>query len=447
MKALNHHSIRVLFLASIALAVLAALLVFGGVIPAFFNKKFDAPAYGPAQFDYQIVQYSDLEGWREDDPQLAFEAFLRSCDQVMARQPSQAANAKEYLGEEWGNISLSGKVADWLLPCGEAGNLEREVYADDAAWQSAMRAFFEAYFAPVQIQTRQRPLPGGPNAEAPDKVDETGLFTGYFEPVYAASLAPTPDFSAPVYRRPNDLVEVDLGAFREELSGRRIAGRIDGGRLVPYQDHGQINAGAIAGDVQPIAWMDPNDLFFLQIQGSGRLELNGEEKELRIGYAGQNGHAYTAIGKVMVDREIMPLSEVSMQSIRAWLDASPEAEAREMREQNASYVFFTELEAPEPGLGPLGAQGLPLTPGRSLAVDLRYHMLGAPVWVDLEPVDASGPIRRLMVAQDTGGAIRGPVRGDFFWGSGAEAGEIAGKMKARGKMIVLTPRSVAERLP
>mgnify|MGYP002277714155 CR=1 FL=1 len=431
------------------MGTLAAALVFSGIWPAFYTIKPGLSAYGEPSLDYRVAAYRELPGWLQDDPGEALGAFLLSCERMSARDEAAPANSQEYLGERLAGVSLGGTVGDWLAPCAAAAGLDRGAYAGADAWRSAVRVFFESHFTPVEIRDRRAPLPDGPARRHGPRIETSGLFTGYFEPSYPASPMPTADFSAPVYRRPDDLIDVDLGAFRPKLAGQRIAGRIEGNKLVPYADHGEINGGALAGKVQPLAWMRPNDLFFLQIQGSGRLDFNDGSPPLRIGYAGQNGRAYTAIGRTMVDRDIMRLEDVSMQSIREWLDHADEAAAREMREQNASYVFFTELDMPEdPALGPLGAQGAPLTAGRSLAVDRRYHTLGAPVFVDIEPVSAHGPkpIRRLMIAQDTGGAIKGPVRGDVFWGAGDEAGAVAGEMKAAGRLYVLVPAAVVERL-
>lgn len=448
MTVLSSRHIRLILAASLFLAALAAVLVFGGRIPAFYTKKPDLSAYGPASPDYRIVSFRALPGWLQDDPGEALGAFLLSCERLTARDGDEPANQQENLGERLQGLSFGGKVSDWTGPCAAAAALDEKDFAGAASWRSAVRMFFETHFTPVEILDRRTPLPDGPARGRGPLVEREGLFTGYFEPSYPAARMPTAAYAAPVYRRPDDLIDVDLGAFRPELAGQRIAGRVEGGRLVPYPDHGAINDGALAGKVQPIAWMRPNDLFFLQIQGSGRLEFNDGGPPMRIGYAGQNGRPYTAIGRTMVDRNIMPLEAVSMQSIRAWLDDADEEAAKEMREQNASYVFFTELETPPPGLGPLGAQGVALTPERSLAVDRRYHTLGAPLYVAIEPVGANGqkPIRRLMIAQDTGGAIKGPVRGDVFWGAGDKAGVIAGEMKARGRLFALAPKSAADRL-
>ncbi len=438
---------RAVFIASTAFAVLAGLIVFSGILAPFYQKLHTDTAYGPPEIDFRRADFYELRDWQQDDTLPAFAAYLRSCEVLAARDPSEPANLQEYLGDRFKNVTLAGTVADWRRPCEEAADINRRYYSDVAVKRGAFRVFFENNFQPVQILQYRTPLPESPIRRKGPKIDETGLFTGYFEPVYDAARTAGGAFTAPVYRRPDDLIEVDLGAFREELSGQRIAGKLSGRRLVPYADRKTINDGELNG-AAPIAWLGANDLFFLQIQGSGQLRFQDGD-ELRIGYDGQNGHAYTAIGRVMVEREIMPLEDVSMASIRAWLDGAGGDTAQALREENASYVFFRELDPPEPGLGPPGAQGVALTPQRSLAVDRRYHALGAPVWIDIEPVDGAGPapIRRLMVAQDTGGAIRGPVRGDIFWGAGEDAGAIAGAMKARGEMYVLVPRRVAERLP
>lgn len=437
-----------LLLSAGLLCVVIAAFVFLQNVGRFSPKDPDLDSYGAATFDYRIVSYRALDGWAEDNHDEALHAFLRSCAAMTPLTNDVPANRREALGPNVGDISVAGTIADWRAPCIEAARLAARTNDAPDAQRAAARMFFETNFQPLQILDVRAPGATHPRPTAPPLVRESGLFTGYFEPVYEASATPTEIFSAPVLARPADLIEVDLGAFREELAGKRIAGRVSGGSLRPYADHRAINSGALSGETAPLAYMDPNDLFFLQIQGSGQLTI-GDER-LRIGYAGQNGHPYTAIGKVMRERDIMPLSEISMQTIRTWLEnASPRA-AREMREENASYVFFIELNIDDgPGAGPLGAQGVSLTDKRSLAVDRRYHPMGAPVWIDLDPIDGASEgerFRRLMIAQDTGGAIRGPVRGDVFWGAGARAGEIAGTMRANGRMFVLAPRAVVRRL-
>ncbi|WP_375201756.1 murein transglycosylase A [Hyphococcus sp.] len=452
MKAFSGTLLRLFFAGAVLAAAIAAALVFSGVVPPYYEREFSDDDFGPPALDLKLVRFDDLSGWLQDDPGPALETFVRSCARFEEMEPEASANPLENLGINDPALTLSGTIADWLRPCAEARALLVSAYSDPGGRRGALRAFFEFHFTPIEIAVARAPLPGGRARRAPPRIEHTGTFTGYFEPVYQASHTRTINHSAPVLPRPDDLVEVDLGQFRDTLKGERIAGRVEGGRLVPYDAREAIEA-TDHPDEAPLAWLDPNDLFFLQIQGSGRLVFD-DGGMMRVGYAAQNGHPYTAVGRVMVERGIMPLEEITMQSIRGWLDEAISTEARALREENASYVFFRSLEDVDPALGPLGAQGAPLTPGRSLAVDRRYHALGAPVWVNIDPMASeeqtilsAKPIRRLMIAQDTGGAIKGPVRGDVFWGAGDEAAAIAGAMNAKGRMTVLLPRRLAERIP
>ena len=291
----------------------------------------------------------------------------------------------------------------------------------------AARAFIERHFTPLAVF----------DGEAMD-----GLFTGYFEPLLRGSRTRGGNFQTPLYARPDDLITVELGRFREAWRNERIAGRAVDGALAPYDTRAEIDQGSLARRARVLAWVtDPIDAFFLHIQGSGRVVL-AEGGEMRAGFAAQNGHAYVPIGRVLVERGVLTREQVSMQSIRAWLAAHPD-ESRALLHANPSYVFFRELD----GEGPLGSEGVALTPGRSLAVDRSQIALGVPIWLDAEdPLDPDRRLQRLMVAQDTGGAIRGIVRGDVFWGAGADAAERAGRMRARGRFWVLLPVAIARRL-
>jgi membrane-bound lytic murein transglycosylase A len=285
------------------------------------------------------------------------------------------------------------------------------------------RRFFEENLTPFQLTHAD----GG----------EEGLVTGYYEPLLRGSRKRSSRYRHAVYGLPDDLLVVDLGEVYPELKGMRLRGRLEGRRVVPYYDRAQLaeGRGALAG--REIAWVDdPIELFFLQIQGSGRIALDNGET-LRVGYADQNGHPYRSIGRLLVERGELPLERASMQGIKGWARANP-AKVTELLNHNASYVFFRELPADLPG--PLGALGLPLTARRSVAVDPGFVPLGAPVFVATTWPLSSRPLNRLMLAQDTGGAIRGPVRADFFWGFGAEAAREAGRMKQRLRMWVLLPR-------
>lgn len=355
--------------------------------------------------------FADLPGWGEDAVEEAVPAFLRSCRRI-ALLPDDAPVSSQ---------PFAGSARDWKPLCAEAAKLP-------SGNRPAARRFFETRFQPFSARNNRNPL---------------GLFTGYYEPLLHGSRKRGGKYTVPLYTRPPELVMVDLGDFREDLKGKRIAGKVQDGNLVPFPDRKAIDAGALDGRKLEAVWVDdPIDAFFLHVQGSGRVQL-AEGGEIRLGYAAQNGHPYSAIGRELIDRGALRREDVSLQTIRAWLEAHPK-EAQEVMETNSSYVFFQELE----GEGPLGAQGIPLTPGRSLAVDLQHIPLGVPLWlVSGMPSPKEGEpdrkLRRLLVTQDTGGAIRGPVRGDVFWGFGEEAEAIAGRMKHRGKVWLLLPRTVA----
>jgi membrane-bound lytic murein transglycosylase A len=289
------------------------------------------------------------------------------------------------------------------------------------------RGFFEDWFQPYWVT----------DAGAAD-----GLFTGYYEPLLFGSRDAGGRYTVPLYRAPADLVRVDLGRFDPELSGYSISGRIEGNQFVPYYSRAEIEAGALDGRGLELLWVDDAvDKFFLQIQGSGQVRL-ADGSLTRVGYAGQNGHPYRAIGRDLIELGALERAEVSLQSIRAWLEANPSS-ATTIMDRNRSYIFFEERRDLGPDDGPLGAQGVPLTAGRSLAVDLRHIPLGAPLWLETTVPWPEGPapFRHLMIAQDTGGAIDGIVRGDVFFGAGARAEAAAGRMKSGGRYAILLPKS------
>lgn len=347
------------------------------------------------------VSFASVPGWNSDNPAQALVAFRKSCAVMQKRDPNASVNP----------VEMGGKVRDWLPACRAASGSVNPAQ------------FFQAYFQPYQIKT---------------ELGETGLFTGYYEAMLYGSRTKTARYNVPIYKRPSDLIMVELGDFRPSLKNERIAGKIVEGRLKPYADRAGIENGALAGKNLEIAYVDDaNAAFFLHIQGSGRIVLdNGQH--VRVGYDAQNGHVYHAIGRELIARGALTPETTSLQTIRAWLQAHPR-EAVALRQKNPSYIFFRELQ----GDGPMGAQGVALTPARSLAVDPRFIPYGTPVYISAQnPLDAKKTIQRLMVAQDTGGAIRGPVRGDMFWGMGAQAEEVAGKMKSRGAAWILLPKTI-----
>lgn len=374
------------------------------------------PAAPPLAF--RAASFADLPGYAADRIAEALPALSRSCTRMVARGTAALDGFERY-----------GTGQDWQVFCTGLTALKA---GDDAG----LRRLVERELHPVAV------IGDG-------KAD--GLFTGYYEPLVRGSRQRSGAYTVPLYRQPADLVQVDLGEFRDSLKGQRIAGRVRDGRLRPYDDRGGIETGALAGKNLELVWLDDAaDAFFLHVQGSGLVQL-ADGKQMRVGFAAQNGHGYVAVGKVMIDRGLLSREEVSMQSIRAWLRANP-ATAPDLLRQNPSYVFFRELPAPKDDSdGPPGAQGVALLPGRSLAVDRGLHAMGLPLWLaavrpSAQPPHEDLPLQRLMVAQDTGGAIRGAVRGDVFWGHGPEAESIAGRMKHPGKIWLLLPRSVAARL-
>ncbi len=301
------------------------------------------------------------------------------------------------------------RPADWQPSCDAA----RGVSAGGA------RAFFAQWFETAQVG------------------DGKAFATGYYEPEIHGSRTRRSGYETPIYGVPGDLVEADLGLFSADLKGKKIRGRVDGTAFVPYFDRTAIEEGALAGRGLEIAWAaDPVEMFFLQVQGSGRLRLP-DGGVMRIGYAGQNGRDYTGIGKVMRDRGLVQAGQASMQGLMTWLRANPE-QGRAIMRENKSFVFFRELTGP----GPLGALGLPVTGQASVAADVRFVPLGAPVFLSMDRTDASG----LWVAQDTGGAIKGTNRFDTFWGAGDEARAIAGGMSARGTAFLLLPIGTVQRI-
>jgi membrane-bound lytic murein transglycosylase A len=295
----------------------------------------------------------------------------------------------------------------------------------DPADGAVIRQFFETYFAPWQVFN-----PDG---------SETGLVTGYYEPLLRGSRRRGGIFQTPLYRAPDDLLTIDLSSVYPELKGMRLRGRLSGKKVVPYGARADIvETGMLNGS--ELVWVDNAiDAFFLQVQGSGRVQLAEGGETIRVAYADQNGFPYRSIGRYLVERGEMTMDQASAQGIKAWAAAHP-GRLSELLNANPSYVFFREEKLPDPTKGPKGALGVPLTPLRSIAIDPKFVPLGAPVFLSTAAATAEPTLQRLVMAQDTGGAISNAVRADFFWGFGPEAGEKAGRMKQRGMMWVLLPR-------
>jgi membrane-bound lytic murein transglycosylase A len=352
----------------------------------------------PAKPSFKPMAFSNLPGWGKDDLREAFPALLNSCD-VLIRK------------------------SEWKEPC----TIARTV---DGTNEKAVRLYFESFFVPYQVFN-----PDGSDA---------GLVTGYYEPLLYGARKRGGVFQTPLHRAPDDLLTIDLTSVYPELKGMRLKGKLVGNKIVPYPSRGEMQqSNALAG--KEILWVDdPVEAFFLQVQGSGRVQLGDAKTKdvVRIVYADQNGHPYKSIGRYLVDKGEMTLEQASAQSIKAWVAANPSRQ-QELLNANPSYVFFKEEKLTDPSKGPKGSLGVPLTPQRSIAVDNQFIPPGIPVFLATSFPGKETPLQRLMMAQDTGGAIKGAIRADFFWGFGKEAGEKAGKMKQRGAMWILLPKSVS----
>jgi membrane-bound lytic murein transglycosylase A len=337
--------------------------------------------------------FAALPGWDKDDLREAWPAFLASCE-VLWRTP------------------------EWKEPCAKA----RDVNKSDG---KAVRNFFEAFFTPHQVIN-------------PDGSD-SGLVTGYYEPFLRGARKRAGAFQTPLHRAPEDMLRIDLASVYPELKTMRLRGRMNGNKIVPYYSRAELTQlNILVG--KELFWVDdPIEAFFLQVQGSGRVFLSDTKETVRIAYADQNGHPYKSIGRYLVEKGEMTLDQASAQSIKAWYAANP-LRQQELLNANPSYVFFKEEKITDPNKGPKGSLGVPLTPQRSIAVDTQFIPLGVPVFLATTQPNSDTILQRLMMAQDTGGAIKNAVRADYFWGFGNAAGEQAGRMKQRGKMWVFLPK-------
>ena len=347
------------------------------------------PPSGPETALYQEAAFDALPGWPQASLLPSLRAFLSGC----GRPPAPLMVACELAA---------------LVPPGD---------------EAAARQFFESQFTPYVLRS--------------STTGDTGLLTGYYEPIIDGVRMRDTEHRFPVHGVPDDLIIVDLSAVNPDLRNMRLRGRLEGRRLVPYYSRAEIEARDMPAEV--IAWTrDPVELFFLQIQGSGQIRLP-DGARIRIGFADVNGHPYRSLGRYLVERGEMTLDQASMQNIKAWAEQNPH-KLRDALNANPSYVFFRELKNLNADEGPIGAMNVPLSAGYSLAVDRRFVPLGAPVYVATTYPLSPEPLERLMAAQDVGGAIRGVVRGDFYWGSGPEAGAIAGRMRNPVRMWLLWPR-------
>jgi membrane-bound lytic murein transglycosylase A len=358
---------------------------------------------------YAPVAWSEIAGWSEDDHLAAYKAFRISCKPISA-QRTPPADPK----------ALGTSLRD---PCQSAKSLE-------LSDETQAKAFFENNFLPMRISRLG---------------EGEGFVTGYYEPIVDGSRTENEVYKVPVYRRPSNLfvrgtTQNSAGLPNKGQVFRKIGRR----KLVPYYDRGEIEDGAIAGRGLEICYLkEQTDLLFSQIQGSARVSLD-DGSTVRINYDAHNGYPYTAVGRILIERNIIPKDQMSMQKIREWMEANPN-EADELRRQNKSYVFFREVQLSDKDEA-VGAQGVPLTPGRSIAVDKSLHIYGTPFFIEgelpIETAQSKTPFRRLMIAQDTGSAIIGPARADLYFGAGLDAGKVAGRLRHNARFVMLVPKGL-----
>lgn len=386
--------------------VLVAALVLLAACHSLPEKPAGAAEAAPApELRYESASWSSLPGWMADDLRAAWPALLASCG--------------------------SPRLTAWAAFCREAQALDAR---GDA---TALRALVESRLRPWRIVTLSR--------DGRAERREQGLITGYYEPVLNGARQRGGAFQTPLYAVPEDLVTVELGELYPALQGERVRGRLQGRRVTPYPDRAQLADGKLLAG-REIVWVDSAvDAFFLQIQGSGRVRLP-DGSTLRLAFADVNGHPYRAIGRHLVERGELTVEQATAPGLRQWLAENPGRQA-EVFNTNPSVVFFREEKIGDPAVGPRGALGVPLTAGRSLAIDPRQLPLGAPLYLATAHPTTGAPVERLMLAQDTGGAIRGALRADLFWGLGHEAGEAAGRMRHDGALWLLWPADLPLPVP
>ena len=362
--------------------------------PAPPSQPPPTPPQPPVDYRGKLAPASwmDLPGWKREPVRPALDVFVRSCT-VLEKQ------------DAWKGVCAGAQTLT-------AGTSEAEI-----------ASFFELNFDPHQVVNSD---------------DSTaGMVTGYYEPLLHGSRTRSARYKYPLYGVPQDLLVIDLTSVYPDLKGRRLRGRVEGNKVVPYLSRGDIDKDPAPLKGLEIAWVDDAvDAFFLHIQGSGQVEFENSER-MRVGYAEQNGYPFRSLGALLIRRGEIPPERASMQGIKDWARRHPKR-VQQLMNENPSYVFFRELPRELPG--PIGSLGVPLTPERSIAVDPRVIPLGVPVYLATTFPNTVDPLERLMVAQDTGGAIAGAVRADFFWGFGDSAGSQAGKMRQSGRMWVLLPK-------
>lgn len=392
---------------------LVFLLLFFLVLPVWLGIFLMPKKSG---LDFKVTTYGALDGWQDDNHQAALTAFLKSCEIILKREASKPMP----------NAVLAGTTGDWQALCKTASSLKAET-------NTSAKMFFEQAFTPLEVYYDGK---------------SSGTFTGYHEPLLKGSFTKSARYNVPLHKKPSDIIKINLGAFREKYKGVTLQGVLRDDQVVPYANRANIVDGALGKQKLELLWVDSAvDAFFLQVQGSGRVELD-DGTIIAIGYAGKNGQPYRSLGRILINAGEMTLEGTSAQTIKQWLHDNPDRQ-RWLLDQNPSYVFFRLLDN---NTGPYGSAGVTLTAERSLAIDPMHLPLLAPIWVEATRPDQNDktihdvPFKQLMVAQDTGGAIKGAIRGDVFWGHGAKSDEVAGRMNNQGRLVLLLPNSLAEKV-
>jgi membrane-bound lytic murein transglycosylase A len=361
------------------------------------------------------AHWDAVPAWGDTDMRAAMSAFRRSCARLDTRDDAVPLNPRA----DW-----AGQVGDWRAACAAVS-----MTADT---ETAILATFEAVFVPVRAvaSTTEEGI-----------FQQSGMLTGYYEPFVEVRSQPVGEFSQPLRRRPDDLINVDLGVFDADLAGRRVVGRVENGQLTRYRDRAGIETDDLG---EAFAWGRPIDVFFLQIQGSGRL-IYEDGRQIRAAFSAHNGLPYRSIGRELIRRGELELHAASKAGIESWLNENGSEATQALFAINPRYVFFETQALDQPELGPRGSSGVALTPMASIAIDTAFHAHGVPIWLTADLPEAetwSG----LVITQDSGGAITGPLRGDFFWGWGDRAERRAGTTRAQAEWIVLLPTAVADRI-
>jgi len=394
------------------------------LITVFIYYFFSSPKNKNNLIVINQIRYASIDGWETDDQLKALEVFSNSCKKIISFSPKKNLGSLTKVGESL--VPFAGQVSDWIEPCQAAIGISLNNNKD-------ARLFFQKWFLPFSISSSN-------SYNSIYKGDDLGLFTGYYEPMIEGNYFYNDEYKIPIYAYPKNYISVNLGEFKKSLKGERIIGRIQGNNFLPADSRSDINQNGLEADV--LYWAKNKiDVFFLHIQGSGLISFP-DGKKRRISFSGSNGHDYFAIGRELIKKGYVSKEDISMQSIKKWLNENP-IKTDHILNLNKRYIFFKKSINDFPN----GALGTSLVGQRSLAVDTKFIPLGIPLWVYVDNHNDKNKyiIKKLMISQDTGAAIKGIVRGDIFFGTGDRAALFAGKLNQLGKYYALLPRKLVLR--